>query len=683
MKWTWVRRLLLGVVLLALLAAGGVWLLVQSIDRGAVMARAVQEVKTATGRDFAIDGKVRFQLFPNIALVAEGVRLGNTSWGSRPDMARIRQLEMHVALKPLLSRRVEIRSVEVHGVDLLLETNASTGQGNWNIARADADPGADTQAEPKAPGKVQVTLSEFIAHDSVLAFHSGRSGRTETIRIEALSLANVGEARPAEFNQLDLDVVFHEQKIHLEGRVGTVRAALAANRSVPLDLALTMEGTTATVKGDVDLGRSAGQARMRVDASVRNAAALNRIVGVALPVPLPATVRADLNWRARELVVDPIELETNGQSIGGRIVWDRAASPPELDIVMRADSLDLARLYREPATPPAAAAASGRVFSETPFPAIHLPELTIKTEMHVERLVLPTGLELTSLQGKATAHPDRVDVAQFAFGLARGTFSVSGSVHTGDGREAPRVSASVKARNVAMDALLALLRRQAVIAGGRTQMDANLSASGSSLHAIADSLDGEVRLKMGAAQSVPRRTTGAETLLTALMRALTPMRRPDEPVKISCAAARLPVRNGTIVVDRSIAAESERLDIVMSGEIDLGAERIDLAMRPTVKKGTGLDPSSFAGLVKVVGTLSHPTVEVNMAGTAREAASISAAVATGGATLLGQRLLGKVTDPHPCDSAYNGSASTSAESPKTAAPKKKGLLAPIRNVFGG
>src|SRR5262245_6448670 len=101
MSRRWLRAFWMAAVLLVLLLAGGVWLLVQGVDRGAVMARAAQEVKAATGRDFAVDGEVHISVWPRLALVAEGVRLGNTAWGSRPDMARVQQLRLDIALKPL------------------------------------------------------------------------------------------------------------------------------------------------------------------------------------------------------------------------------------------------------------------------------------------------------------------------------------------------------------------------------------------------------------------------------------------------------------------------------------------------------------------------------------------------------------------------------------------------------
>ena len=684
MKWKWLRALLLGVLLLALLLAGGLWALVQGVDRGAVMARAVQEVKAATGRDFAIDGPVRLKLFPRLALVADGVRLGNAPWGSRPDMARIQQLRFDLALAPLLERRVEIGRVEMSGADLLLETNAD-GQGNWNFQRD--TPSSDTAGTPRANGPVspvRVTLAELTAQDSQLTWRSGRSGHSETLDIQALRLARHPDpARSPDAWQLELDAAWHAQKLQAKGGVSVQRDERSGKRGIPLDLDLRMEGAHARVDGELGLGEAAGQARLRVQAEVQHTKALNQVLGVALPLPVPARLRGDLAWRPRELQIDNFEMESQGQTIAGRIAWDRAATPQGLQLALRAEGLDLARLYPPSHRAPGGAsgatrAAEGRVFSEAPFPTIQLPRLAIQAELRAERLVLPGGLELTSVQASGSSRPDRIDVSQLAFGLARGSFKVSGQ-WLQPPQAPPRISLQLKARGVAMDAFLALMRREAVISGGRTEVDARLSGAGHSPHRLAASLNGEVRLRMGEASSIGHRASGPGDIVEALLHALTPLRRPDDRIKVLCAAARLPVAAGRIDIDRSIAVEGERVNVVMSGGIDLGAERIELGMRPTVKKGTGLDPSAFAGVVKIAGPLAAPQVQVNLAGTAREAVNIGAAVATSGATLIGERLLGKVTDAHPCDSAYAGNAKTSA--PQSASAKKSKRFAPLRDLF--
>ena len=67
------------------------------------------------------------------------------------------------------------------------------------------------------------------------------------------------------------------------------------------------------------------------------------------------------------------------------------------------------------------------MFSETPFPALHLPKMAIQAELRAERLVLPNGLELATVQASGSSGPDRIDVSQLDFGLARGSFNVSGA----------------------------------------------------------------------------------------------------------------------------------------------------------------------------------------------------------------------------------------------------------------
>ncbi|MBS0339574.1 MAG: AsmA family protein [Proteobacteria bacterium] len=688
MRWKWLRVLLLAAALLVLLVVGGLWLLLQSVDRGAVMARAVQEVQSATGRDFAVEGPVHLSVYPSLALVAEEVRLGNAPWGTRPDMARIGQLRFDIALAPLMERRVEIGRIEVSGIDLLLETNAE-GLGNWNFQRAaSAEP--EPSPQPRTASPIRVTLAQLEAQDIKLAWRSGQSGHTETVDVRALTLERHPDpARAPNAWHVALDGSWRAQKLHAEGGVGVQLDAQTGARSIPLDLDLRMEGATASIDGQVDLGEAAGQAQLKVEADIQSTQALAEMLRVKLPLPVPARFSGELALRPRQLQIDNLELETQGQTVAGSIVWDRGATPPALQLALRADSLDLARLFPVHRSGQGAPDAKGdaRVFPDTPFPAIKPPGMAIQADLRAERLVLPNGLELGAVQLRGSSSAERIDIAQLDFGLARGRFNLVGGWQQGAGSAAPRVNAQIKARGVALDAVLALARRETAISGGRTELDARLSASGNSPRRLAASLNGEVRVRVGEASSAGRHSSGSVQgeLVSALLHALTPLRGSDDSFKLRCAAARLPVKAGRIEIDRSIAIEGDRVDVVMSGLIDLAGERVDLGMRPTVKKGTGLDPTAFAGLVKIAGPLGKPEVQVNMAGTAREAVNIGAAVATGGATILGERLLGRVNDAHPCDSAYSGSAKTTA-APAAAAPSpssKSGAAGGrLRNLFG-
>ena len=121
--------------------------------------------------------------------------------------------------------------------------------------------------------------------------------------------------------------------------------------------------------------------------------------------------------------------------------------------------------------------------------------------------------------------------------------------------------------------------------------------------------------------------------------------------------------------------------MVMSGDIDLGAERVELAMRPTVKKGTGLDPTAFAGAVKIAGRWRRRRCKSTWPAPRARRSTLARRWPPAGATWLGERVLGKVIDAHPCESAYNGGAKTSTAKGAAPAPSAKADTGPLRRLF--
>ena len=56
-------------------------------------------------------------------MVAEGVTLTNASWGSRPDLARVRKLTLFLDPASLFLGEVKIGRVLLEGADILVERN--------------------------------------------------------------------------------------------------------------------------------------------------------------------------------------------------------------------------------------------------------------------------------------------------------------------------------------------------------------------------------------------------------------------------------------------------------------------------------------------------------------------------------------------------------------------------------
>lgn len=130
----------LGLFVLTVLFA--VVAVIHSVDVNRYKAHVVTGMEKAIGRKVAIAGEVKLALSLSPALVMTDVAVGNAPWGSRPDMATVRRLEIQMALVPLLAGVVKVERLVLIEPDVLLETDAQ-GQDNWRISPHGPTDGAD------------------------------------------------------------------------------------------------------------------------------------------------------------------------------------------------------------------------------------------------------------------------------------------------------------------------------------------------------------------------------------------------------------------------------------------------------------------------------------------------------------------------------------------------------------
>jgi hypothetical protein len=130
------------------------------------------------------------------------------------------------------------------------------------------------------------------------------------------------------------------------------------------------------------------------------------------------------------------------------------------------------------------------------------------------------------------------------------------------------------------------------------------------------------------------------------------MRKQSNQTILECAVAYLPVNNGMINVQDSVGVETDRLDITLSGSIDLANEALNISINPREKSGltTGLD---LGGRVKIEGTLQNPKTGVNKAGVVNSAVSIGLGFLTGGISIAAENAKSLATKSQPCKTALH------------------------------
>jgi len=132
--------------------------------------RIAREVKTSTGRELTLSGPIKLSVFPWIALELGPASLGNPPGFSSQPFAAVQHVAVRVKLLPLLHKELQIGRIEIDGLDLRLQKNAS-GEGNWqnfggNSAQPERPSSSSTGSLPDLAG-VAIKDSRFSYQDMV------------------------------------------------------------------------------------------------------------------------------------------------------------------------------------------------------------------------------------------------------------------------------------------------------------------------------------------------------------------------------------------------------------------------------------------------------------------------------------------------------------------------------------
>lgn len=657
-RWLWIA---LGAGVL-LLGAGVA--LIATVDLEGFARARLGAVEQATGRSLKVNGALSVRLFPRIVLVAEDVRFANAKWGSQPDMLRVKRIEGVVALVPLLRRQIEIARLELIAPELLLETDAR-GTGNWELPTKQA-------GQPSAAGSGErfgISAPSVVVRDGKIVVRD-RTGPPLQLAIDTFELSPSDQSN---LDRIELSAKWHDQAFTIKGTVGSIARLIGRELKWPLDLVLMVPGTEVKFVGELDRSAAHPAVNGKLAAEISEFAALSKLAGMQLDWPTPTTLAATLAAAAAVQRIDPMVLRVGKTAIEGSAAINTSGARPRITARMASNELDLAKPTSGGGKAAGTASPTDRLFNDAklPFAALHRADADL--DLRIDRLRLSNGLELANLRTRAVLANGRLVAEPINLTLAKG--AVNGRLEV-QAAATPRTTLRLNAKQLSLPMLMAQLGQPTQMTGALTDASADLALSGASTRAMAASADGTVRVAIGAARLTAALALGDVT--TALFDAINPGRATSPGTDLRCAVAVLPLRSGVATIDRSIAVETSKFDVIASGTIDLRSERVDLSLRPLVKQGLG-GTLNLAQFVNLSGPLNAPKVGIGQKEVIAGALSIGAAAASGGLSLLGERLLRQAADPQPCQTALSGkpaAARLDAQTPAQTDPANilKGLF---------
>jgi uncharacterized protein involved in outer membrane biogenesis len=631
--------IIVGIVALLLAAVA---IVVSTMDLRTLLSPIETQLEQATGRDITLGTTVDLDLSLTPTLELTDFALGNAPWGTAKEMIRAKRVEAQVALLPLLSRRVDLVRLTLIEPVIVLETDAQ-GQGNWAFGKASSP---SKPSDPIADSAAAFGLGEFALERGDVRFRDGRSGETTQIRIDRLYVRarDPNKAIVAEFKGTVGDV-----PLAIEGTFGPL-AALRAQQwpwpvSVKGDVAGRKTEVTTKLRQTPD-GIEAGELMLAVGTAVLRG---NVVYSARSPRPL-------LRFTLAGDTLVPRELALAG---GAAVAAAGGQGPPK---------------------PPAAPAPKpdGRLFSSAPVSFKALSSLDAQGELSVAKLVLGDGRDVTSLRARIALDDSRLDVSEFSGnalgGSARGRLLI-------DARNAksPAIALNVTARELDLAALMASAGVKRDVKGGKTRIDMDIEARGTSMRAWASSLGGRITASVGPARWIST-SANLPSEIDQLASAFNPLRTTGSATELKCVGLRLPFSGGVARTERGIGLETDQLGVAASGTIDLGRETLDLLVHPRIKDRAGIDLARISGAVRIQGSLDAPRVTLNPVGTIAAAGDIASLLRGGRSAVIGALAPTAQSGPGECAVAVGTAPAPRAPEAAARAPERAPSRGPADEV---
>lgn len=236
------KKILITLVVLLVLAFGGLFVLAKMAPVDKLKAEAVAQVKAQTGRDLGFS-EAELMFWPNIGVKMKDVTFSNAEWAGEDSMVTLGTMDVRLAVMPLLKKQIEVKKFVLQKPVIYLEKNAS-GKGNWEF---DAKPAEKPRAESSGgvPQDVGFSFSRFEINDGTLAYSDAQTGAAQRLdRINVtLDFPNLGSAM-----KMAGDFVYRDKKVKLN--LGLEKPMdIIAGKSSAGTLDMDTDAMKAAVKG--------------------------------------------------------------------------------------------------------------------------------------------------------------------------------------------------------------------------------------------------------------------------------------------------------------------------------------------------------------------------------------------------------------------------------------------------
>lgn len=309
------------------------------------------QVEKATGREARIDGDFGISLFPTVKFTAGKFSLANAKGGKADKMVSLEQLNVQVAVFPLISGNVVIDSFVLDKPVINLEVDAQ-GRPNWVFppAKGAAAPAENAAAPAKTDsgsgggsgglGLAGLQLGDVRLVDGRIAYSDAKTGATQTVDAINMSVSLPSMTSPMAANG---SLVWNKEKIDLVFGIDNLNAFLAGTQT-----GLNAAVAASTIKFDFK-GNASSKPRMKasgtIDLDVPSVRKLAAWAGQPLDAPGtgfgPLKISGQVGVDGQKYSFTKAKLSLDAIQATGDLRFDGSGTVPYINAGLGTGMLDL------------------------------------------------------------------------------------------------------------------------------------------------------------------------------------------------------------------------------------------------------------------------------------------------------------------------------------------------------
>ncbi len=352
-------------------------------------------------------------------------------------------------------------------------------------------------------------------------------------------------------------------------------------------------------------------------------------------------VRGDIQLDGEQSGEAELKVSLGGSSLLNQTQWQAPSGRLQVRSSLKADKLDLrftesggnASAGKTEQT--AQSEASGPLFSDESIDFSSLRSVDAELDIELKQLI-SESMQVQSLTAQPTLRRGMLSMDRARIDLTQGSAILSTLLNARNDEALLRLDMDIQRVPVSV------LGIDPSVLGdsGEVNAVARLSSSGSSPKQLAAGLAGSVEFQ---AQDIVVKNNKIDLvggdIFSETLGKLNPFAKSDPNTYFDCISLALDGRAGRFESDKKLVLETRKMKIIGAGEIDLAKERLSIGMTPIARKGLGVSAGSLVQMVKLAGPLTDPRVVADASGVLNAGLSTSAAVYTGGLSLIAQGLI--------------------------------------------